>query len=82
MYDQYSPSYKDDSTSLKSDLDSNQPLISVANDDEMLFPSAKNSLMSKEILEYILRRLSLTAHSNESSVGFNEDTDSNVEWEV
>ena len=82
MYDQHSPSHEDDSTSLKSDLDSDQPSISAANDDEMLSPSAKNSSTSGDILKYVSQRSSLTAHSNESCVGVDEDTDSDAEWEV
>ena len=82
MYDQHSPSQEDDSSSLKSDLDSDQPSKSAPNDDEMLSPSAKNSSTSGEILEQVSRRSSLTAHNNESCVGVYEDTDSDAEWEV
>ena len=82
MYDQHSASQEEDSTSLNDDLDSEQPLISQAKDDEMLSPSAENSSIRRGCHEHIPRRSSLTAHSNQSSVGVDGNNDSDAEWEV
>ena len=82
MYNQHSSSQEDDPTSLNDYLNSDQPSISLANDYEMLSPSAENSSTRGEIHEHVSRRSSLTAHSNESGVGVDEDTDSDAEWEV
>ena len=82
MYDQYSPSQEDDSTSLMGNFNSDQPSISLANDYEMLSPGAENSSTRGRLHEHVSRRSSFTAHSNESSVSIDGDTDSDAEWEV
>ena len=82
MYDQHSASQEEDLTSLNDDLDSNQPSISLANDDEMLSSSAENSSTRRGSHEDVSRRSSFTAYSNESSAGVDGDIDSDAEWEV
>ena len=56
--------------------------MSLANDYEMLSPGTENVSTRGRIHEYVLRRLSFTAHSNESSVGVDGDSDSDAKWEV